>query len=390
MSEIFKPETEAEVLEAVQWAISGNAKTLEIVGHGTKRGLGAPMDTDGVLDLSGLSGITLYEPEELVMTAKAGTPLSEVQTALDEARQMLAFEPWATDHIYGTEGGTVAGLFASAVAGPRRPQVGSARDHMLGFHAVSGRGEEFKSGGRVVKNVTGFDLTKLMAGSMGTLAVLTDISFKVLPRPEKCRTVLVFGAPDPGRAMRDAQNSPYEVTAVAHLPPDIAARSGVSYVSAAGVGVTAVRVEGPAPSVEARCVALRDALCVHGEIEELHTHNTLRLWREIRDVKLLSQDDPLWRISVAPSDGPRVVESLMNGEHYFDWAGGLIWMTQPLVDADGVRAALNGGHATLMRAPDEVRARVPVFHPQDDGVAALTRRVRAGFDPHGILNPGRM
>jgi len=392
MSDIFKPENEDHVLDAMRWAASGNAKVLEVMGQGTKRGLGRAQNADNVLDLSGLGGITLYEPEELVMTARAGTPIADVQAALDDANQMLAFEPWSPKGLYGVDGGTVGGVFASAVTGPRRPLVGSARDHMLGFNAVSGRGEVFKSGGRVVKNVTGFDLTKLMAGSMGTLAVMTDVSFKVLPKPEKSRTILVFGATNPGQAMRDAQNSPYEVSGVAHLPATVAARSNVSYVSAAGAGVTAVRVEGPGPSVEVRCTALRDLLSGYGEVEELHTANTQSLWQEIRDVTFLADDRQLWRLSVAPTDGP-VIAAQLQGEYFFDWAGGLIWLAMDATDdanADQVRGSLNGGHATLMRASEEVRTNVPVFQPQADGVAQLMKRVRAGFDPHTILNPGRM
>jgi len=392
MSDIFKPENKDHVLDAMRWAASGNAKVLEVMGQGTKRGLGRAQNADNVLNLSALSGITLYEPEELVMTARAGTPIAEVQATLDKANQMLAFEPWSPASLYGADGGTVGGVFASAVTGPRRPLVGSARDHMLGFNAVSGRGEVFKSGGRVVKNVTGFDLTKLMAGSMGTLAVMTDVSFKVLPKPEKARTILVFGASDPGQAMRDAQNSPYEVSGVAHLPVTIAARSNVSYVSAAGAGVTAVRVEGPGPSVEVRCTALRTLLSGYGEVEELHTANTQSLWQEIRDVTFFAGDRQLWRLSIAPTDGP-VIAAQLQGEYFFDWAGGLIWLAMDATDdanADQVRSSLNGGHATLMRASEKVRANVPVFQPQADGVAQLMKRVRAGFDPHNILNPGRM
>ena len=392
MSDIFKPENESHVLDALRWSASGNAKVIEIVGQGTKRALGGVVYTDNVLDLSALSGIQLYEPEERVMTARAGTPIAEVQAALEESNQMLAFEPWSPKAIYATEGGTVGGVFASAIAGPRRPLVGSARDHMLGFNAVSGRGEVFKSGGRVVKNVTGFDLTKLMAGSMGTLAVMTDVSFKVLPKAEKARTILVFGVSDPGQAMRDAQNSPYEVSGVAHLPATVAARSNVSYVSAAGAGVTAVRVEGPGPSVEVRCTALRTLLSGYGEVEELHTANTQSLWQEIRDVTFFADDRQLWRLSVAPTDGP-VIAAQLQGEYFFDWAGGLIWLAMDATDeanADQVRGSLNGGHATLMRASEEVRTNVPVFQPQADGVAQLMKRVRAGFDPHNILNPGRM
>lgn len=394
MSDILKPENEEQVQEAVNWALSNNARAMEVIGHGSKRGLGHQVAGDAVLDVSGLSGITLYEPQELVMTVKAGTPVSHVQAALDDANQMMAFEPWSANSLYGSgsQGGTIGGLFAAAVAGPRRPLAGSARDHLLGFHAVSGRGEQFKSGGRVVKNVTGFDLSKLMTGSMGMLAVMTEISFKVLPKAQKTRTVLLFGTDEADEAMRLTQNSPYEVSAVAHLPQSVAKRSTVSYVRGAGTSVTAVRVEGPGPSVEVRSGALLEILDKYGDVDVLHSDNSFALWQEIRDVSYFSDDRQLWRLSVTPGDGVHIASRLA-GEYYLDWAGGLIWLAlEPTDDASAaeVRAALTNGHATLMRASYEVRSRVPVFQPQPAAVAALLKRVQNGFDPHGILNPGRM
>ena len=392
MADIFKPENEAQVLDAVKWAVS-NTAPLDIIGHGTKRGYGRPVKAEAVLDMSGVSGITLFEPQELIMTARAGTPLAEIEAALIDANQMLAFEPWQAKGLYGTDGGTVGGLFAANLSGPRRMQTGAARDHMLGFHAVSGRGETFKSGGRVVKNVTGFDLTKLMAGSMGTLSVMTEVSFKVLPVPEKARTVLVFGAPDAARALITAQCSPHDISGCAHLPQNVAARSSVAYVKNAGADVTCIRVEGPAPSVAVRCQALRDLLRPLGVgVEELHTSNTATLWAEIRDGVLLGADKQIWRLSVAPSDGPALAQSL-GDDYVLDWAGGLVWLAlDPAPDAHAarVRGAMGEGHATCMRADDAVRADMDVFQPQADALYELTKRVRAGFDPHGIFNPGRM
>ncbi len=388
MSKVLKPETEDQVLDVVQWAVSSKTP-LDVRGHGTKQGLGNPVQCQHILDMSGLSGIELYEPQELVMSARAGTPIADIQATLNEAGQMMAFEPWQPKSLYATEGGTIGGLFASAMSGPRRPLAGAARDHLLGFHAISGRGEKFKSGGRVVKNVTGFDLSKLMAGSMGTLSVMTDVTLKVLPKPEKSRTVLVFAPTDVGRAMLDAQNSPYEVSGVAHLPVEVAAKSKVSYINDAGVGVVAVRVEGPAPSVAVRCQSLRELLSAYGEVEELHTSNTATLWREIRDVEYFEGEGDVWRISVTPSEGPAIADAL-GDMHYLDWAGGLIWLQASGKEAQRIRAAFSNGHATLMRAPNNVRATVDVFQPQPDGLKALMGRVRAGFDPFSILTPGRM
>lgn len=389
MSEVLKPQTASQVLEAVQWATSNTPKSLEIIGQGTKRGLGKAVKAEAILDLSELSGIVLYEPEELVMSARAGTPIVEIQAALDDAQQILAFEPGCPKALYGQSGGTIGGVFASAQTGSRRPLAGSARDHVLGFHAVSGRGEEFKSGGRVVKNVTGFDLSKLMVGSMGTLAVMTDVTFKVLPKPEKARTVLLFGAENPGAAMRLAQNSSFEVSGVAHLPQNIASRSAVGYVKDAGRSVTAVRIEGPAKSVQVRCEALRALFEPLGEVEELHTSNTKTLWQDIGDVSFFDQGREIWRLSVAPSEGPDIAATLP-GEHYFDWAGGLIWCAVEAKSKADVRGVLASGHGTLMRADEAVRAEVPVFHPQANGLAEVMKRVQSGFDPFGILNPGRL
>lgn len=392
MTEIFKPETVQHVVEAATWA-GANGSALDIRGHATKRGLGKPVQADATLDLSALSGITLYEPQELVMTARAGTPMTEIEAALKDAKQMLAFEPWQPASLYGTDGGTIGGVLACNVSGPRRMQAGAARDHMLGFHAVGGGGEIFKSGGRVVKNVTGFDLTKLMAGAMGTLGVLTEVSFKVLPIPEKARTVLLFGAFDVAQALTAAQCSEHDISGCAHLPKSVAARSAVDYVKNADASVTCIRVEGPAPSVEVRCAALRELLAPLGVgVEELHSSRSAALWAEIRDVAYFAGDQQLWRLSVTPSEGPAVAQAL-GDDYLLDWAGGLIWLALDAVDdahAARVRGAFTSGHGTLMRAADSVRASVPAFQPQAPALAALSARVRENYDPAGIFNPGRM
>ena len=372
---------------------------LELVGRGTKRGLGRPVQAAATLDLSGLAGVTLYEPDELVMTARAGTPLAEIEWMLAEKTQRLAFEPMDMGPLYGgpESGASIGGVFAANLAGPGRLRHGAARDHLLGFKAVNGEGEIFKSGGRVVKNVTGYDLSKLICGSYGTLAAMTEVTFKVMPLPEKTRTVLIFGLADARavEAMSAALGSPHEVVAAAHLPSAIARRSGVAYVANAGAGVTAVRVEGPAPSAEHRCKALRTELAGFGATEELHGINSATLWREIRDVRPFAGDTrPLWRLSVAPTEGPGAVARLARSagaEWFYDWGGGLVWLAvPPAINAATIRNALGGGHATLVRAEAGLRAAVPVFHPQPAALAALAKRVKDSFDPKGILNPGRM
>lgn len=421
MTEALQPAEVAQVAETVAWAV-GEEIPLEIVGAATKRGLGRPLlgahggaqGTGGnriighTLDLSRLSGISLYEPEELVLTAGAGTPLAEIEAAVAAEGQQLAFEPMHMARLYGNDGGTLGGAVACNLAGPRRIKAGAARDHVLGIKGVSGRGEAFKSGGRVVKNVTGYDLSKLMTGSYGTLAALTEITIKVLPAPEKTRTILVLGLDDEAaqRAMTTALNSSHEVSGAAHLPAAVAAQSAVGYVSGAGGAVTALRVEGFGPSVAARTEALRELLGSLGTLEELHSANSAVFWQEVRDVAPFQAGDlPLWRISATPNSGAAVVRDVadaLSGTAFYDWGGGLIWyrLDGPVDDrladdcgATVVRQALErhgGGHATLVRAADEVRARVEVFQPQADGLAALTARVKDSFDPRRILNPGRM
>lgn len=404
MSEHLKPQTPDQVREAVQWAAKNKAP-VELVGHGSKRAIGRPGNAGHTLDVSALSGISLYEPAELVLSAGAGTALSEIEETVAANDQQLAFEPPDLSHLLGDGNGkgTLGGNIASNFSGPRRIKAGAARDHFLGFKAVSGRGENYKSGGRVVKNVTGYDLCKLLAGSWGTLGVMTELTIKVLPAPEKIRTVLVMGL-DAGAgvaAMTRAFHSPHDVTGGAWLPEVLAAGSKASYVREAKASMTAIRVEGPGPSVEYRCRALREELGAFGPTEELHGHNSGWFWSEVRDVLPFAVDGDtrlIWRISVPPQAGAGLAAHLTDdpgSQAFLDWGGGLIWLAVPQTDfahANTIRAAVSevGGHATLVRAPEELRVAVPVFGPQSNGLARLSARVKEGFDPFGILNPGRM
>mgnify|MGYP000580790958 CR=1 FL=1 len=405
MSETLKPETAEQVLDAVKWAAASESP-LAVKGQGSKEGFGRAVEADCRLDLSGLTGIGCYEPNELFMTAGAATTLDEIEAALRQNNQQMAFEPADLGILLGGEGdaGTIGGAIACNLAGPRRIKVGAARDHFLGFNAVSGRGETFKSGGTVVKNVTGFDLSKLIAGSFGTLAVMTEVTFKVLPAPEKTRTVLVLGLSDQDamKAMAKALGSSHEVSGAAHLPEAAAKGSKVSHVAGTGRSVTAFRVEGPGPSVEHRCRALTALLGGGASVEELHSENSALLWREICDVRLLDGDGgngrQVWRLSVPPMNGAGVAEQLTAGTGasvFYDWGGGLIWLTMdatPDAGHETVRRAVEaaGGHATLVRAGADVRNRVPVFEPQTGALREITARIKEGFDPKGILNPGRM
>lgn len=403
MSETFYPESGTQVGEFVTWA-AANEASISVVGHDTKNALGNLVQASHTLDLSKLSGITLYEPEELVLQAKAATPIAEIENALAEKGQMLAFEPPDLGPLLGAPpaSGTIGGALACNLSGPRRLKSGAARDHFLGASAYSGRGELFKSGGRVVKNVTGYDLCKMLAGSFGTLGVMTDVTVKVLPTPQKIRTVLVFGLSDADglRAMTQSLGSAMEISGAAHLPASLAQRSTVDLVVQDGRSVTALRVEGPAQSTGERCKTLRETLSLLGPTEELHTHNSKTLWKDLNDVRPFCGDGrAVWRISVPPQSGPLVgaaIREQKESDYFFDWGGGLVWAAIPSENDGGeaiVRHAVTqagGGHATLFQAPNALRERIAVFQPQERGLAALNERIKSAFDPHNILNPGRI
>jgi len=404
MADTLKPRDATDVESAVQWALA-QKKSIEIVGHGTKRALGRPAQVDATLDLAALSGVTLYEPEELVLSARAGTPLAEIEALLDGKAQQLAFEPMDYGPLLGGAPGqaTVGGMLAANLSGPRRIKAGAARDHFLGATAVSGRGETFKSGGRVVKNVTGYDLCKLLAGSWGTLAAMTDVTVKTLPRPETGASVLVLGldAERAGAAMAAAMGSSCDVAGAAHLPANLAARASGDLTS--GRSVTALRLEGVAPSVAHRTGTLEGILRPFGALARLDEAQSRKLWLAIRDVAPFAAGGPsgqrlVWRLSTAPTQGAAVARMIAQGadaEFVHDWAGGLVWAALAPSDDGGasvVRAAIAacGGHATLVRAPAALRAAVGAFAPPPDGIAALQKRVKEGFDPQGVLGPGRM
>ena len=400
MTETIRPETSDQAAEVVAWAV-GDEVPVEVLGGGSKRSLGRPVQAQYTLDLSALSGIALYEPEELVLSAGAGTPMREIVAALDGNNQALAFEPPDLGPLLGGQAdrGTLGGALACNLAGPRRIASGAARDHFLGFHAVSGRGEVFKSGGRVVKNVTGYDLSKLMAGAYGTLAVMTDVTVKVLPAAESTRTVVLSDL-DPHtalQAMTRALQSAYQVSGAAYLPSGIAARTRI----AGTAPLTLLRIEGPPKSVVHRADKLAGALRDLALAEIVEDETSRGLWRGIRDVAPFvgEWERAVWRLSVPPADGAatvgRLAKAVPEALWFQDWGGALIWASVPddgTARADAVRGALpeTGGHATLIRADARTRANVPVFQPQPDGVAALTRRLKDNFDPRRVLNPGRM
>jgi glycolate oxidase FAD binding subunit len=400
MADTLKPRDGKEVEDAVRWALA-NDKALELAGQGTKRAIGRPSQTDLTLDLSGLSGVTLYEPAELVLSARAGTPIAEIEALLNNNKQELAFEPMDYGPLLGgnANGGTLGGAIAANLSGPRRIKAGAARDHFLGVTAITGRGETIKSGGRVVKNVTGYDLCKLLAGSWGTLAAMTDVTVKVLPKAETEATVLVTGLNDARAcaAMAATMGSSSDVSGAAHLPDHVASWfDGLPRTEAS----TVLRLEGFAPSVEHRKAALAKLMKSFGPVSLIEEKESRALWRSIRNVQPFAAEAarsrPLWRISVAPGQGHKIAAAITPAaQMFYDWAGGLIWVAMPFAaepDAAAIRGATAalGGHATLVRAPTAVRAAMDVFAPEEPALQALSRRVKESFDPKAVLNPGRM
>jgi glycolate oxidase FAD binding subunit len=396
-----------DVEEVVRAAIAGE-QPLEIVGHGSKRLIGQPMATNALLDLSALNAVTAHEPNELIVTVQAGAPLADVKSLIDSKNQQLAFEPVDTSLLLGTPHiGTIGGMIGAGLAGPRRIKAGGARDHLLGAHAVSGFGDSFKAGGRVVKNVTGYDLCKLLAGSWGTLAVMTEVTLKVMPRPESERTLVLRGLDDvaANRAMTAALGSPFDVSGAAHLPNSAlrAPAGGLDGLGSPREAVTLLRLEGITASAAHRAAALAGTLLPFGAAEILEDAASAAVWISIRDVAPFAASGalgawPVWRIVCPPASGGALGERLSRdtgGDVIYDWGGGLIWTAlppRPDAHAALVRGRVDavGGHATLIRASEQQRRNVDVFHPQPGGLAALSERVRNSFDPKNILNRGRM
>lgn len=389
---ILSPASEPEACAAVAEAAAA-AIPLALEGGGTKAGIGQPIQTERTLSSRGLLGITLHEPAEMVIGARAGTPLAEVIRTLAEAGQHLPFEPMDHRALLGSRGEPTIGAVAAAnLSGPRRIQAGAARDSLIGIRLINGRGEAVKSGGRVMKNVTGLDLVKLVAGSWGTLGFLTEVTFKVLPRPERAATLLFRGLDD-ARAiavLSAALGSPYDVSGAAHLSAGLG-----------GGSQTLIRIEGLSFSVDYRIGELRRMLRRDGTTDLIEGEASAALWRGVRDAEPLAEprDAAVWRISTAPTRAPDlagVIGRLVPGARwFFDWGGGLVWVACPCGEdagAGAIRAAVHqyGGHATLVRAPATVRAAVAVFQPQTEPLRRLTAGIKAAFDPAGIFNPGRM
>ena len=393
-------------VEELAYLIAEAADTrtpIEVMGRGTKREIGRPMQHGAVLSTENLVGVPIYEPSELVLVVRAGTTLAEIEQLLAENDQELPFEPVDLGPMlgFGPGQGTIGGVIAANFSGSRRIRSGSARDHVLGVQAINGRGETIRSGGRVMKNVTGYDLGRGLAGSWGTLAMMTEIALKVLPAQRETRTVLCFGLTDPTgvQALCMALGTPFEVSGTVHMHAALAEHFSDQEIANAGASVTAVRVENFPASARYRSSRLKQMLQAYAPALELDTMRSRIFWDEIKTLRMFHKSSrPLWRISTPPSTATKLIGAVarkIDVRVFYDWSGGLIWLeTPPISDAGAVEIrrtlAEFGGHATLIRAEAQARTIIDVFQPLDPPLMALTAALKRAFDPVGILNPGRM
>lgn len=389
-----------DLLKDVVWSASNAKRPVRIRAGGSKDWYGetpAGGDYEGtVVDVSGYRGIVDYEPSELVITARCGTSLAEIETVLAAQHQMLAFEPphglaiaqwWRSKAIAGVPpmpvtGATLGGCVAAGLSGPRRATAGACRDFVLGAKLLSAQGDVLNFGGQVMKNVAGFDVSRLLAGSLGVLGVILEASLKVLPRPE-VEATLSFDLPetDAIAKLNDWSSQPLPMSAsVWRALPD----AGHAPSGAARMGRLFVRLSGAA-------AALRNARARLGG-ETFVEDGAARLWAGVREQTDAFFDTalPVWRISVPPTTPPEAFKGIAR-DQLVEWGGALRWFA---TDAEPrklrLAAQCAGGHATLWRpAPGQARA-ASVFTPLDPALLAIHRRLKAEFDPSGIFNRGRL
>ncbi|MDO9711353.1 FAD-binding protein [Paracraurococcus lichenis] len=387
--EMLAPGSEQDLADAIA-AAHAAGEPLAIEGNGTKRALLRPVQAARTLSTRGLSGITLYRPQELIISALAGTPLPEIEAALAEKGQHLIAEPPSLSALFGAgRPPTIGGLVATNLSGPRRIMGGAMRDHVMGIRAVGGTGEVFRSGGRVLKNVTGLDLCKLLTGAHGTLGVITEVTLKVLPAPASSGSVAVRVADlaTGVRVLSAGLGSPFGVSGAALLPEGAGDLRGP---------VALLRLEEFAESVAYRAGRLREDLAALGEVSVIDDAESRVLWADLREAGPLAAapEEAVWRVSVKPTAGPEVVAAAGLSKALLDWGGGLVWLAGPATPeahaAVVAAATASGGSFTLFRAPEPLRAAVAVLPEEPPPLAAIGRRVKAVLDPKGILNPARM
>lgn len=405
MREVWKPQNTTELQSAIKDALSSQI-TLELRGAGSRLKLGRKVQSNALVDLSQLSGITLYEPEEMIIITKPGTPLAEIESTLAQHNQRLAFDPPSYAALWGipSEHGTIGGAMMTGRAGSRRLTAGGPRDHCLGVKAVNGFGDVCAVGGRVVKNVTGFDISKLVTGSYGTLCAVSELTLKTHPSSNDTVTLALLGLDDSiaVNAMRQAMSSSCQVSAAAHLPEHITNHFPNDMLPT-DTSVTLLRLDGFHPTTGARAEVLSNQLKNAGEHQFIPCAESAVLWQEISSAQCFSQniDHALWHLSIPPKNGPKIIDYLrlvFEFDYYFDWAGSGIWIEirNPSHDySEEIRQSIQelasgDGHATLIRTPHDIIDTIDPFQPLAPEIEAITRKIKSQFDPMNIFNPGRM
>jgi glycolate oxidase FAD binding subunit len=373
---------ESQLVDFVR-AARTDRSPFEIVSGGTRRSVGRPLGDLPMLDVSGLSGILKYEPEELIITAAPATPLAQIHAVLAEKNQRLGFDPADWSRLLGSNGvATLAGAASCDASGSGKLRHGGARDSLLGFRAVNGLGESFRAGAKVVKNVTGFDLPKLVCGAHGTLVVLTEMTFRVYPRPSHFAVLcLADVTPEIGfAALRKIAHSALEPAGLAYLP--------ASMMGDVGEGAALIKLEGAAQPLEEK-IAMAHGLLLGNAMHRIEGDPFAAIGCGDRFADIAGD---VWRVFVAPSDAPRVARELNLPYWLGDLAGGVLWLAAPPSEASHIRAiaAAAQGHAMLLRASAESRAQFGLFAPQAPALAALNKAVKAAFDPLSLFNPGRL
>jgi glycolate oxidase FAD binding subunit len=372
---------EDQVVEFVR-AARADKTPFEIVAGGTRRAVGRPLRDLPMLDVSGLSGIVKYEPAELIVTARPATSLAEIKAVLGEKHQRLGFDPADWSQLLGSNGvASLAGATSCDASGSGKLRHGGARDSLLGFRAVNGLGESFRGGAKVVKNVTGFDLPKLVCGAYGTLGVLTELTFRVFPQPQFATTLCLADiTPEDGfAALRKIALSALEPAGLAYLP--------ASMHSDVGQGAALIKLEGARQPLEEKIALAHGLLGNAMQRIEDDPFAAIGCGEKFADIS-----GDIWRVMIARADAPRLAKEL-NLRHWLgDWAGAVLWLAADPSDAPRIRAiaAKANGQAMLLRASAASRAGLGLFAPPPPALAALNRSVKAAFDPLSLFNPGRL
>ena len=398
---IFKPSTREEIVEIVKNCYKKNIP-LEISGLQSKNKIGRNFQSEKTLDLSNYKGIIDYKPEELYIKVKAGTSIKQIEDELKKNNQQLAFEPNDFGYLFKGESnsGSIGGVVACNFAGPRRFKVGSVRDHLLGFQGVNGKGETIKSGGTVVKNVTGYDLCKILSGSFGTLTILTEISIKVLPKPETSKTLIIKN-PHIKKALGYLGLSLSSSTdpSGGAFYPDYFGKSFILNDLTHDGGLTGIRIEGPTNSVDQRIDRLsKELTLLNDEFSILDPVQSEIFWTKTKNLEVFKNSKSnLIRIVVPISETLQVIQKLKKKDdtnYFLDWGGSLIWMAFEQINSKIIEeikeiTKYHKGYYTLIKLEEDLKASADIF-TIDPIKYKISEKIKKSFDPRRIFNPGKM